>query len=88
MAKQTNNNFLVSLNGLKITDAQKIKINSGIQEVVMRELAQIDHTDITVKTKKVDAPISLKDFPFIWGIWVDFLNSNIIVTNQQQNIAK
>jgi hypothetical protein len=88
MAKQTNNNFLVSLNGLKITDAQKIKINSGIQEVVMRELAQIDHTDITVKTKKVDIPTSLKDFPFIWGIWVDFLNSNIIVTNQQQNIAK
>jgi hypothetical protein len=88
MAKQTNNNFLVSLNGLKITDAQKIKINSGIQEVVMRELAQIDHTDITVKTKKVDAPISLKDFPFIWGIIADSLNGNIIVTNQQQNIAK
>ncbi len=88
MAKQVNNNFLVALNGIKMTEIQKAKINSGIQEVVMRELAQMDHSEITVKTKKIDTPISLKDFPFIWGILIDELNGKISVVNQQQIAGK
>jgi hypothetical protein len=88
MAKQVNNSFLVSMTGVKMTDAQKAKINSGIQEVVMRELAQFDNSEILVKTKKVDTPISLKDFPFIWGIIIDEINGRINVINQQQSAGK
>jgi hypothetical protein len=78
MAKQLNDNFLIALNGIKLTDAQKQKINSGIQEVVMRELAHTD-SEIVVKRKKSLVPTSIKDLPFIWGFWIDDLNGKITI---------
>ncbi len=82
---QIENNFVVALSGVKLTEAQKQKINSGIQEVVMRELAQIDHTEMVVKKSKPDTPlISLKNMPFIWGLQADFKNNILNVVRQQQ----
>ena len=83
MDKQINDSFLISLNGISLTNMQKQKINSGIQEVVMRELANID-IEIVVKKKRVEIATSIKDLPFIWGIWIENLKDRIIVSNQQQ----
>ena len=68
MEKKAENQFLVSLEGLKLSNEQKIKINSGIQDVVMRELAQMDNLDnfaIVKKKKSIDVNAL---HPFIWGI--------------------
>ncbi len=42
MAKTTNTQFMASLEGIALSPEQTKRISSGIQEVVMRELAQVD----------------------------------------------
>ena len=81
---QVENNFMVALNGVSLSEAQKKKINSGIQEVVMRELAQIDHTEMIVKRNNPAAPISTGNIPFIWGIKVDLRDRILNVVRQSQ----
>ncbi len=85
---QVENNFLVALEGIKLTDAQKKKINSGIQEVIMRELAQLDHTEMLVKKGKPELLTpTIKDRPFIWGLW-GILNKDILTFNRIEGVIK
>ena len=52
MTKSADNQFLASLEGIDLTAEQSKRISSGIQEVVMRELAQIDaHSEFSVANR-------------------------------------
>lgn len=83
--KNLENNFMIALNGVKLTDEQKKKINSGIQEIVMKELAQLDHTEMIVKKEKgIELTSLIKDRPFIWGLLADFKNSVINIKSVQE----
>lgn len=89
MAKQIENNFLVALDGVKLSEAQKMKINSGIQEVVMRELANIDHTEMVIKKQiSLDVSADIRNIPFRWGVVANFKNGilNVSVVNKPQTL--
>jgi len=78
MANQTENQFLIALDGLELSEKQKQNINSGIQEVVMRELAKMDSIgDYTIV--KNNNPILR---PFIRGIKWDKVNKSVIIGNE------
>lgn len=79
MEKQEENKFLVNLDGIHLSEEQKLRINSGIQEIVMRELAQMDNLkDYGISKKK--EPIDIHDLhPFIWGIKWDGARNKIIL---------
>lgn len=65
--------FTVSLDGIKLSKEQIEAINKDIQDLVMRELAQIDHGgDVVISERLKDNP-RLKGLEWInrtWGIWV------------------
>ena len=79
MPKQTENQFVVNLDGLKLTDEQRQRINSGIQKVVMTELAQLDHvSDFSVSKKGlVDSSKFSPLRPPICGIWWDGIANKV-----------
>ncbi|GLU51676.1 hypothetical protein [Dyadobacter frigoris] len=78
MEKKVENQFLVSLEGLHLSEDQKKRINEGIQEIVMKELAHMD----ALKEYGVGKKKGPFDFgglhPFIWGIWWDDARNRII----------
>lgn len=84
MPKQSENQFLVNLDGLKLTDEQRQRINSGIQSVVMKEIAQIDQVE-DFSVTKITKPFSFTS-PFINGIIWDKLR-NSIQLNYLKNVA-
>lgn len=79
MEKKAENQFLVSLEGLHLSEDQKKRINAGIQEIVMKELAHMDALkEYGVGKKK--GPFDVGGLnPFIWGIWWDDVRNRIIL---------
>lgn len=80
MANQPENQFLVALDGLELSEKQKQSINSGIQEVVMRELAKMDSIG-DYNIVKNNNPLLR---PFIRGIKWDKNSKSIIIGNKMQ----
>ncbi|MBI5915292.1 MAG: hypothetical protein HY842_07940 [Bacteroidetes bacterium] len=66
--------FAVSLDGVNLSDEQLKRIDSGIKEVVMRELAKVDNQgDLVINRKlelnpKFKLPDWLRPLP---GIWIE-----------------
>lgn len=86
MPKQTENQFVVSLEGIKLSNEQKQRINKGLKEVVMKELGNMDLVnDVVLKKSKPNVPILLGDRPFIWGIILKNLQEQIEVVSHQAN---
>jgi hypothetical protein len=67
--------FAVSLDGIHLTEDQSRRIDKGIKEVVMREIAQIDHGGDLVVNKKLEANPRFNGlkFPIIFGFWIETL---------------
>lgn len=65
--------FAVSLDGISLSDAQIKRIDKGIKEVVMREIAQIDHGGDLVINSKLGLNPRFKGFrfPIIFGFWIE-----------------
>lgn len=65
--------FAVSLDGIHLTESQIHNIDKGIKEVVMRELARVDHAGDFIVNKKLEANPRFKGFrfPIIMGIWIE-----------------
>jgi len=49
--KNTETQFVVSLEGLELSKEQKKRIEKGIQDLVLQEIANIDH-DVNMKVSK------------------------------------
>lgn len=68
--------FAVSLEGIKLSDAQVKRIDKSIKEVVMRHVAKIDNQgDFTINKKLSDNPKFVAGGiplgPIILGIWIE-----------------
>lgn len=64
--------FTVSLEGIDLTDEQVKRIDAGIKDVVMREIASVDHrADLAISRKLTVNPLfkTIK-IPEWFGIWV------------------
>lgn len=71
---QDDNQFSVSLNGIELTEKQRKRIDSGIKEVVMREIANIDKQgDFILNSNLRDSPLFGKyELPqHTMGIWIE-----------------
>lgn len=56
-AKKSEDYFLISFDGLNLSKDQKKRIEKNIQELVMKELATIDHGgDITISKRFTGRP--------------------------------
>lgn len=67
------NILAVSLDGIKMPKQQIEAINNEIQDVVMREIASIDHRGDLIISNKLSANPRLKGWEWVnrtWGIWV------------------
>ncbi len=65
--------FVVSLDGLNLSDEKIEKINRGIRDVVLKEIASIDTKGDLVMNKRLDLnpkTVGFK-FPILWGIWLE-----------------
>ena len=52
MKIETKNQFIIALEGIELSSAQKAKINSGMQEAIMKEIANIDFKkDLVLKNQ-------------------------------------
>lgn len=78
MAKAPNNQFVAALDGIDLTADQAKRISSGIQEVVMRELAHIDnHAEFSLaKQFRIDERLINKDI-LINGIRIKAILKNV-----------
>ncbi|MBO0590589.1 hypothetical protein I2486_04140 [Cellulophaga sp. E16_2] len=65
--------FTASLDGIKLSTDQIKRIDNGIKNVIMTELAQIDHGGDIVINKKIALNPKLKGFNdlFKYGIWLE-----------------
>ncbi|MBA6315158.1 hypothetical protein [Cellulophaga baltica] len=65
--------FTASLDGIKLSTDQIKRIDDGIKNVIMTELAQIDHGGDIVINKKITLNPKLKGFNdlFKYGIWLE-----------------
>lgn len=65
--------FAVALDGIKFSQEQLNRIDSGIKELVMREIAKIDHKGDIVVNKKIELYPLFEKFKNIkWlGIWIN-----------------
>ena len=78
MKNDVNNQFLIALDGLELSEKQRANIQTGIQSVVMSELAKMDNLDgYSVGKKKFDSQTSIRLPDFINGIWWDALNRSL-----------
>ena len=75
MEKTPNTSFMALLDGVTLTPEQSKRISSGIQEVVMRELAGIDnHADFSVSKRfQVDPKLVINKDILINGIRIKLL---------------
>ena len=65
------NYFVGTLEGVDLTSKQKDKISSELRELLMKELAQLDHKgDIYIRQNFKKHP--LFDFDTTFGVWIDF----------------
>ncbi|NMM49825.1 hypothetical protein [Marinigracilibium pacificum] len=65
-------NFIAALDGVELSDEQIEKINSGIQQVVMGELAKIDKKGDLIITGRIVKNPKFGDFPIhTRGIWIE-----------------
>ena len=64
--------FTVSLDGIKLSDEQIKRIDLGIKEVVMREIAQIDHGGDLVINRRLELNPFFKGYkwPIWFGLWL------------------
>lgn len=66
--------FAVSLDGIVLSAEQEARIESGIKEVVMRELAKIDLKGDFVINRKLELKPRFKDFfdgGRTRGLWIE-----------------
>jgi hypothetical protein len=78
MKNKANNQFLIALDGLELNEKQKANIQTGIQSVVMSELAKMDSLEgYSVGKKKFDPLTSIKYPEMINGLWWDDLRRSI-----------
>jgi hypothetical protein len=78
METKANNQFLVALDGLELSESQRSNIQSGIQSVVMKELAQIDNLEAFSVSKKPFSSTSIILKPgFLHGIWWDKISKSL-----------
>ncbi len=78
MDNKANNQFLIALDGLELSEKQKANIQTGIQSVVMSELAKMDNLEsYSVGKKKFDAQMAIRHPELINGIWWDGLKKSI-----------
>ena len=72
MKNDVNNQFLIALDGLELSEKQKANIQTGIQSVVMSELAKMDSLDgYSIGRKKFDSQTSIRPPEMIDGLWWD-----------------
>ena len=84
MPKQSENQFVVSLEGIKLSNEQKQRINKGLKEVVMKELGNMDlANDVVLKKNNINLPILIGDRPFPWGIILKNLKEQFEVVSHQ-----
>jgi hypothetical protein len=78
MDNKANNQFLIALDGLELSGKQRANIQTGIQSVVMSELAKMDNLEsYSVGKKKFDAQMAVRPPDFIYGMWWDELKKSI-----------
>jgi hypothetical protein len=79
MKTEVSNQFLVALGDLKLSENQRENIQSGIQSVVMKELAQMDNLDnfTLAKRKTGDSILKLKP-GLINGFYFDGLRKELL----------
>jgi len=68
------NQFSISLNGIDLSREQRERIDKGVKDVVMRELASIDHKgDFLINTNIGRSPLldKYKLPPHTMGIWIE-----------------
>lgn len=66
--------FMVSLDGVNFSEDQINRINSGIKDVVMREIAQIDNKGDLIVNKRLDLNPRFKGWEWAnrtMGIWIE-----------------
>ena len=66
--------FVVSLDGLKLSKAQKERIDNGIKELVMKEIAAIDTKGDLVINQKLGLNPKLPRNIEWFGIWIENFN--------------
>jgi hypothetical protein len=75
---KNDNQFSVSLNGIELSDEQRRRIDKGIKDVVMREIASIDNQgDFIINANIAKSPL-LEKFklpPHTLGIWAEQFES-------------
>ena len=78
MKNEANNQFLIALDGLELSEKQRTNIQTGIQSVVMSELAKMDNfEEYSVGRKKFDAKTVIRRPDFTNGIWWDDLKQTL-----------
>lgn len=71
---RSDNQFSVSLNGIDLSDAQRKKIDQGIKDVVMREIASIDNQGDFIINGNIGKSPLIEKFklpPHTMGIWIE-----------------
>jgi hypothetical protein len=85
MSNKSNNQFLIALDGLELSEKQRANIQTGIQSVVMSELAKMDSLEgYSIGRKKFDAQTTIRNPDFINGLWWDELRRSI---NFSRNVS-
>ena len=86
MKNEANNQFLIALDGIELTEKQIANIQTGIQSIVMSELAKMDNLDgYSVEKKKFDSQTSIRPPGMIWGQWGTKLEKVLIF---QKNVRE
>ena len=68
------NQFSISLNGIDLSEKQRQRIDQGVKEVVMRELAAIDHQGDYIINNNIGRSPFIDKYklpPHTMGIWIE-----------------
>jgi hypothetical protein len=64
-------NFVASLEGVELSKEQIARINTGIKEVVIKEIARIDFKGDVVINERFKGHDVFEKLPILEGIWVE-----------------
>ncbi len=65
--KNLQNQFIVSLGDIELSDAQRVNIDNAIQKAVLKELSNIDNINKLLVKRPIGGVGKIPDY-FPWGI--------------------
>lgn len=65
--KNLNNQFIVSLGDIELSDAQRVNIDNAIQKAVLKELSVMDNINKLLVKRPIGGIGKIPDY-FPWGI--------------------